>query len=371
MRVSMRWPISPKRMAPAKRALPFRVCRWRSTPERAPMSSGRATQRRRVVPMSGMSSTASSSKIGNRSGSITSTASISSASKSISRSASMAAVSASTARAGAALIWAKGAGSESTAAAALCNSRTARTRSGDGDLRKPAANWWSRWRISSAACTQTLAQSGVPPAMICTCCRLCSRLRAKSDSAMKPTVAELPASECASAMHDSGTGRCSSIAHSPSSVTKRRDHSSASLRYTLYRGRLIWSEPITLTCSSTAGGSATGAAMTATTAAVAAVTTDKAAEEATAGSGAGAEAGSGSLLNSASRSSRLSSNASGSVTSGRVNASFTPSDISAVGRSSSKSKSPSPPSAAAGFGATSSADSNAGFSGMAADAVGS
>ena len=51
-----------------------------------------------------------------------------------------------------------------------------------------------------------------------------------SDSAWKPTVAELPASECARPTVESGTRWFISSAHSLISVTSRRDHSSASLR---------------------------------------------------------------------------------------------------------------------------------------------
>ena len=61
----------------------------------------------------------------------------------------------------------------------------------------------------------------------------CSSARAIPDSGWNPTVAELPASEWASDSACSGTGSWCSSAHSPSSVHRRRDHSSASLRYTL------------------------------------------------------------------------------------------------------------------------------------------
>ena len=51
-----------------------------------------------------------------------------------------------------------------------------------------------------------------------------------SDSAWKPTVAELPASACARPTVESGMGWFSSSAHSATSVARRRDHSSASFR---------------------------------------------------------------------------------------------------------------------------------------------
>jgi hypothetical protein len=54
--------------------------------------------------------------------------------------------------------------------------------------------------------------------------------RAMSDRAWKPTVAELPASECAQATVESGTRWFISSAHSLISVASRRDHSSASFR---------------------------------------------------------------------------------------------------------------------------------------------
>ena len=75
---SMRWASSPSRNAPASRALPLRVCNARNTSSRALRLSGRAVHWRNAPPSWGMSSTASSSKIGNRSGSIASTMSMSS-----------------------------------------------------------------------------------------------------------------------------------------------------------------------------------------------------------------------------------------------------------------------------------------------------
>ena len=75
---SRRWASSPSRNAPASRALPLSVCRARSTASRALRLSGRAVHWRSAPPSWGISSIASSSKIGNRSGSIASTMSMSS-----------------------------------------------------------------------------------------------------------------------------------------------------------------------------------------------------------------------------------------------------------------------------------------------------
>ena len=50
------------------------------------------------------------------------------------------------------------------------------------------------------------------------------------DRLWKPTVAELPASECARPIVESETRSCDSSAHSPTSVASWRDHSSASFR---------------------------------------------------------------------------------------------------------------------------------------------
>ncbi len=75
---SSRWAISPRRMAPASRALPLRVCRARSVSWRASSREGRPCQRRSAAPRRGSSSMASSSKMGNRSGSTSSRASMSS-----------------------------------------------------------------------------------------------------------------------------------------------------------------------------------------------------------------------------------------------------------------------------------------------------
>ena len=76
--VSMRCAISPSRIAPARRALPLRVCRARSSSLRAPRFSGRDDHWRNAPPSVGSSSTASSSKMGNRSGSMLSSATMSS-----------------------------------------------------------------------------------------------------------------------------------------------------------------------------------------------------------------------------------------------------------------------------------------------------
>ena len=79
---SMRCAISPRRRAPARRALPLRVCRARKTSLRALWLSGRADHWRSAPPSWGINSAASSSKIGKSSASIASTASISSSSSS-------------------------------------------------------------------------------------------------------------------------------------------------------------------------------------------------------------------------------------------------------------------------------------------------
>ena len=79
-----------------------------------------------------------------------------------------------------------------------------------------------------------------------------------SDRAVNPTVAELPANEWASATAVSGRGSCNSRAHSCRQVTKRRDHSSASFRYTLYNGKPMRKVSMTLTASSLTGSSSTG-----------------------------------------------------------------------------------------------------------------
>ena len=75
---SSRCASSPRRMAPAKRELPLSVCKVRSASWRALLLSGRAAHWRSAPPRRGNNSMASSSKMGNRSGSITSTASMSS-----------------------------------------------------------------------------------------------------------------------------------------------------------------------------------------------------------------------------------------------------------------------------------------------------
>ena len=110
-----------------------------------------------------------------------------------------------------------------------CSARRA-SSSGAGSFRNPAANWCNRRRISSAASTNRRASSGVPWPMASERVCACSSARASCDKSLKPTVAELPASECASAIGASPIGRCSSIAHSAISVVRRRDSSSASLR---------------------------------------------------------------------------------------------------------------------------------------------
>ena len=110
------------------------------------------------------------------------------------------------------------------------------SRTGGADFRKPAANWCSRRRISSAASTNSCASAASPWPIASERISACSSARARCDRSVKPTVAELPASECASAMALSPTGRCSSSAHSASSVPRRRDSSSASFRKMLNSG---------------------------------------------------------------------------------------------------------------------------------------
>ena len=116
---------------------------------------------------------------------------------------------------------------------------------GAGACRKPAANWCSRRRISSATSLYRRASSGVTR-RDCDTSSACSRRRASDDRSAWPTVAELPASECASATASSPTGRGSSSTHSASEVHRRRDCSSASFRKMLNRPRPMRSGPMTL-----------------------------------------------------------------------------------------------------------------------------
>ena len=71
-----------------------------------------------------------------------------------------------------------------------------------------------------------------------------------SDNESNPTVAEEPARECAKPIMESVGGDVFSSAHSATSVTRRRDHSSASFKYTLKSAKPIRKSPITLICSS-------------------------------------------------------------------------------------------------------------------------
>ena len=73
--------------------------------------------------------------------------------------------------------------------------------------RKPAANWCSRRRISSAASMNSCASPGVARPIAIERISACSSARASCDRSAKPTVAELPASECASATVLSPSGR--------------------------------------------------------------------------------------------------------------------------------------------------------------------
>ena len=121
------------------------------------------------------------------------------------------------------------AASRRSAELSSCSERRT-SSSGAGWCRKPAANWCSRRRISSAALTNRRASSSVPLPITWVRASACSSRRARCERSVKPTVAELPASEWASEIGTSPTGRCSSIAHSATSVIRRRDSSSASLR---------------------------------------------------------------------------------------------------------------------------------------------
>ncbi|MDT4844884.1 hypothetical protein FQZ97_788530 [compost metagenome] len=222
---SMRCARSPRRMAPASRALPLSVCSVRSTEARGAASSGWCDHWRSASPSWGISSAASSSKIGNRS---TSTASARSMASSLSSSTTSAKASLATTCLGSSVSKRAAAISGGIGAAAI--SRSACSVASDGSRRKPTANWCSRRRSSSAAATSTTPCSRVPLPCICRCCSADSSRRAMPERLWKPTVAELPASECASAMVESGRRSWVSSAHSPTSVASWRDHSSASLR---------------------------------------------------------------------------------------------------------------------------------------------
>ena len=74
---SMRCACSPRRMAPARRAPPLKVCRQRIQPSAAERSAGERIQRAMCCCNCGSNSSASSSKMGSNSGSKASTASMS------------------------------------------------------------------------------------------------------------------------------------------------------------------------------------------------------------------------------------------------------------------------------------------------------
>ena len=253
---SSRWVISPRRMAPASRALPLSVCSARRLALRASRRCGCAAQSRSAVPSTGSSSAASSSKIGNRSGSSASSTSMSS-SMALSRptagcSAASAADSGSgspAAACGASISGAKSALSSWAQIASSASSPwtaapspaalpislwstccSASSTDANGVLRKPAANWCSRRRISLAAAWNTTRCWASPKPWGLTCISACSSARDRRDKSLKPTVAELPASECAQPTASSGCGRWASSAHSCSATSRRRDHSSASFR---------------------------------------------------------------------------------------------------------------------------------------------
>ncbi|MCY1535760.1 hypothetical protein D9M68_711790 [compost metagenome] len=219
--VSMRCAISPRRKAPARRALPLRVCRLRSTSARALALSGRETHWRSAPSSWGISSCASSAKIGNRS-----TSMVSSTSMSSSMSCTGPWLSASTwgaitlagspkpvtsnaggakadgTSSGATVLSMVGAASCGSSASqregssvsipsvlgtGACNSRSsAASRSALGSLKKPAANWCSRRRMSSAASTNSCDCSAVATTPPCWCRatapKACSSARAMSDN---------------------------------------------------------------------------------------------------------------------------------------------------------------------------------------------
>ena len=199
-----------------------------------------------AAPSVGSSSMASSSKMGNRSGSMTSSASMSSplassSSKARAMAASTAATSSSagstccicscattwTPASDCALVAGITTLAPTSASRMPCN---VSSTSSDTAGKKPAANWCSTRRISSAARTKHATCAGTPWGWLATCCNACSSLRAKSDKAVKPTVAELPAKECAQASTMSGCASSRFSCHAVSASSNRYDHASASPR---------------------------------------------------------------------------------------------------------------------------------------------
>ena len=253
---SRRCASSPSCSAPARRALPFRVCSARRTWSRGSRCCGWLAQARSAPPRAGMSSAPSSSKIGNRSGSIASMTSSSSSSSTFTSGARGAAAVVSDA--GLAMAACATGVCGAAAGTVASRSRSAKPETGrssrrsaraspsasfrscsscsrrqSGSFRNPAANWCSRRRTSSAAAVKMRACAGVPCASDWVCCSALSSARAMSDSPWNPTVAELPASAWAQPTVESATRWFISSAHSLISVARRRDHSSASFRYTL------------------------------------------------------------------------------------------------------------------------------------------
>ena len=324
---SKRWAISPKRMAPARRALPFKVCKARNRAARGWGCWGWALHSRKAAFRVGSSSWASSSKMGNRSGSTISSTSISSSSSS---SSAIARTMAASSSCWACKAWAIC--SERTGAAAVVavvstasGSFSSRTGMSSSKLncasmaswalgKNPAANWCNKRRISSAAATNTGTCARSPLGSGCKCSNTCSKRRARWDSVAKPTVAELPASEWAQAKTPSGWG-CARLACQARRLSDSFcDHSSASVKYTLYRGREICRSPIFLVGASSGSEKARGGASSvslkpgaASAAGAGAVTSS--------GGTAGAAAASGSAISAAGGASSRASKACGACSS--------------------------------------------------------
>lgn len=171
--------------------------------------------------------------------------------------------------------WATGAGASSTGAgsvAGIVSGGSAMTvwpsgskplmsasKAEPGSCSAPAANWCSTREISAAAACKVRTWWAEPCNWPCRRCMACSAARAKTERLSKPTVADAPAKECAQAMARSGTVWLGWLAQVSNSSTRLRDHGSASLKYTLYSGRLMLRGPMT-TGRSSALASSCGAA---------------------------------------------------------------------------------------------------------------
>ena len=219
MRLSMMWVSSPRRIAPAMRALPFSVCRPRRSDCDTFSSAGLAFQSRRSPPIAGTSSCASSTNTGS------SCSSISSCITRFSRPSALGAGAADAGAAGAGINGVDSGGGVASSRAVSAFSRPAYSAASPGPSRRAIASVILRRRVIEVCSTSASYGSFV--------CRAngihCSIAAARLPSSEKPAVPELLASVCAARMKDCEVSVPGALRHAANSASSVVTCSVASL----------------------------------------------------------------------------------------------------------------------------------------------